>query len=151
MPVHGGAWASGMVYSAVVLYSDFDHVHKTDDDEAKPEASSWAWWRYSGPSAGSSTSGRRKRPPLSRSTVHQQTRITDTGWTSVPSWVERVNRTYMFVSHHGFQVLYCGRFDLAVWPRTTWLGGAERFRPTLSSANAGVANLQVDASVPFSH
>jgi hypothetical protein len=34
----GGAWASGMVYFAVVRYSDFDHVDKTADAGAQSEA-----------------------------------------------------------------------------------------------------------------
>lgn len=34
----GGAWASGMVYFAVVRYSDFDHIDKTADAGAQSEA-----------------------------------------------------------------------------------------------------------------
>jgi hypothetical protein len=34
----GAAWASGMVYLAVVRYSDFDHVDKTADAGAQSEA-----------------------------------------------------------------------------------------------------------------
>ncbi len=34
----GGEWASGMVYFAVVRYSDFDHVDKSADAGAQSEA-----------------------------------------------------------------------------------------------------------------
>lgn len=34
----GGAWASAMVYLAVVRYRDFDHVDKSDDAGAQSEA-----------------------------------------------------------------------------------------------------------------
>src|SRR5262245_17132219 len=34
----GGAWASGMVYFAVIRYTDFDHVDKSADAGAQSEA-----------------------------------------------------------------------------------------------------------------
>ena len=63
----GGAWASGMVYFAVVRFSAFVHVDTTADAGRSPRRSSLVWWKRSGPPGGSWIVGHsRSRPAYGR-------------------------------------------------------------------------------------